>query len=75
MIHFSFTSVLMTVVVSNLLLAAISMLFRNEDVLAGIGFKLTAVFCVITLMRFLFPFELPFSGAHVERVVRTAAQT
>lgn len=61
MIHFSFTSVLMTVVVSNLLLAAISMLFRNEDVLAGIGFKLTAVFCVITLMRFLFPFELPFA--------------
>lgn len=61
MIHFSFSSVLMTIVVSNLLLAAITLLFRNEDVLAGIGFKLTAVFCVITLVRFLFPFELPFA--------------
>lgn len=61
MIHFSFTSVLMTVFVSNLLLIVIALLFRNEDVLARIGFRLTAIFCIITLIRFLFPFELPFT--------------
>lgn len=61
MIHFSFSSVLMTVFVSNLLLIAIYLLFRNEDILARIGFRLTAMFCIITLIRFLFPFELPFT--------------
>lgn len=61
MIHFSFSSVLMTVFVSNLLLIAIYLLFRNEDILARIGFRLTAMFCIITLLRFLFPFELPFT--------------
>lgn len=61
MVHFSFSSVLMTVLVSNLLLIFISLLFRNEDVLAKIGFRLTAIFCIITLIRILFPFELPFT--------------
>lgn len=61
MIHFSFSSVLMTILVSNLLLIVISLLFRDEDVLAKIGFRLTAMFCIITLIRFLFPYELPFT--------------
>lgn len=61
MIHFSLSSVFMTVVVSNLLLVAIYLLFLNEDVLAKIGFRLTTMFCIITLLRFLLPFELPFT--------------
>ena len=61
MIHFSFSSVMMTILVSNLLLVVISLLFRNEDILARIGFRLTAIFCIITLVRFLFPYELPFT--------------
>lgn len=61
MVHFSFSSVLMTVFVSNLLLIVIALLFRNENVLARIGFRLTAIFCIMTLIRFLFPFELPFA--------------
>ena len=61
MIHFSFSSVLMTILVSNLLLAVISLLFCNDDILARIGFRLTAMFCIITLIRFLFPYELPFT--------------
>ena len=60
MIHFSLSSVLMTVLVSNLLLVLISLLFRNEDVLAKIGFRLTAIFCIITLIRLVLPLELPF---------------
>ena len=61
MIHFSLSSVLMTVLVSNLLLVLISLLFRNEDVLAKIGFRLTAIFCIITLIRLVLPLELPFA--------------
>ena len=61
MIHFSLSSVLMTFLVSNLLLVLISLLFRNEDVLAKIGFRLTAIFCIITLIRLVLPLELPFA--------------
>ena len=61
MIRFSLSSVLMTVLVSNLLLIVISLLFRNEKILARIGFRLTAMFCIITLIRLLLPLELPFT--------------
>lgn len=61
MIHFSFTSMLMTILVSNLLLVVIFLLFRNDDILARIGFRLTAIFCIITLVRLLLPFEFPFT--------------
>lgn len=61
MIHFSFSSVLMTFLVSNLLLVVISLLFRNENILAKLGFRLTAIFCIITLIRLLLPLELPFT--------------
>ena len=61
MIHFSFSSVLMTVLVSNLLLVVISLLYCNENVLAKIGFRLTAIFCIITLIRLVLPLEFPFA--------------
>lgn len=61
MIHFSFSSMLITILVSNLLLVFISLLFQNNDVLTKIGFRLTAIFCIITLIRLLLPFEFPFA--------------
>lgn len=61
MMHFSFSSVLMTVFISNLLLVLIALLFRNVNVLSKLGYKLTAVFCIITLIRLLLPCELPFA--------------
>lgn len=61
MIRFGLSSVLMTVLVSNLLLVVISLLYRNEKILARIGFRLTAMFCVITLIRLVIPLELPFA--------------
>lgn len=61
MINFSFSSVLMTVFVSNILLIAISLCFRNRNLLTNIGYKLLAVFCIVTLVRFLIPLELPFT--------------
>lgn len=59
MIYFSFSSVLMTVLMSNILLIIITFCFRNENLLMSIGYKLMAVFCLVTLVRLLFPFELP----------------
>lgn len=59
--YFSFSSVLMTLLASNLLLIPISLLFRNEKLLAEIGYKVMTVFCIATLVRLLFPCELPFT--------------
>lgn len=61
MITFSFSSVLMTVLASNLLLVLITLFFRNEKLLAKIGYRVMAVFCIVTLARLLFPCELPFT--------------
>ena len=58
--YFSFSSVLMTLLASNLLLIPISLLFRNEKLLAEIGYKVMTVFCIVTLVRLLFPCELHF---------------
>ena len=61
MIHLSFSSVLMTVLMSNLMLVLIAVCFRNEKVMAGIGHKLLTMFCIMTLARLLIPLELPFA--------------
>lgn len=61
MISFSFSSVYMTVLMSNVLLIVITLCFRNENLLMNIGYKLMAVFCFVTLVRLLFPVELPFT--------------
>lgn len=71
--NFSFASVLMTLIVSNLLLVVLSLLFCNENVLVRIGFRLTAIFCIITLIRFLFPFELPFTKTVIFPPVTSSA--
>ena len=59
--HYSFSTVLMTILASNLLIILISFCFRKEKLMLSIGYKLLAVFLVLTLIRFLFPFELPFT--------------
>ncbi len=61
MIQFSFSSVLMTILTSNLLLILVTLFFRNEKMLARVGYRLTAVYCAVTLIRLLFPCELPFT--------------
>lgn len=61
MIYFSFSSVLTAVFVSGLLLALISLLFRSEETLVKIGYKVMAVFCIVIFVRLLFPYELPFT--------------
>lgn len=58
MLHFSMSSLLMSVLSSNLLLILLYGIFRNTEYMMDIGYQLLTVFLVATLLRFLFPFEL-----------------
>ncbi len=64
MFHLSFSSVLMTILMSNLMLAIIAMCFRSDSLMIHIGYRLLAVFCIVTLIRLLFPLELPFTQTY-----------
>lgn len=61
--HYSFSTILMTILASNLLIILITFCFRREKLMLSIGYRLLAVFLILTLIRFLFPFELPFTKA------------
>lgn len=61
MLHYSFSTVLMTVLTSNLLIIVVALCFQSKKVLCSTGYKLLAVMLAFILLRFIFPFELPFS--------------
>lgn len=58
MLHYSFSTVLMAVLTSNLIIIAIAICFRSSKILLSVGYKLLAVFLIFTLIRFAFPFEI-----------------
>lgn len=58
MLHYSFSTVLMAVLTSNLIIIAIAICFRSNKILLSVGYKLLAVFLIFTLIRFAFPFEI-----------------
>lgn len=58
MLHYSFSTVLMAVLTSNLIIIAIAICFRNNKILLSVGYKLLIVFLVFTVIRFAFPFEI-----------------
>lgn len=61
MFNFSMSSLLMSILFSNLLLILLYGIFRNTKFMMDIGYQLLAVFLAATLIRFLLPFELPCS--------------
>lgn len=61
MLNYSFSTVLMAVLSSNILLILITIFFQNSKVMVNIGYKLLALFIALTALRFLLPFELPFT--------------
>lgn len=58
MFHYSFSTVLMTVITSTVLIGLIAICLRSRKMLLSIGYKLLAVLIVLTLIRFLYPVEL-----------------
>lgn len=59
--HYSFSTVLMTVITSNLLIILISIFLKNKKLLISVGYKLLAAFSIFTVLRFILPFEFPFT--------------
>lgn len=59
--HYSLSTVLMTILASNLLIILITFCFRQKKILLSVGYRLLAAFLLLTAIRFLFPFELPFT--------------
>lgn len=61
MLQYSFSTVYMAVITSNLLLILITLLFRNTKIMINAGYKLLALFIALTALRFLLPIEFPFT--------------
>lgn len=61
MLNFSFSTVLMTLLTSNILATVISLLFLHGKTMARVGYQVLTLIVVLTVIRLLFPFELPFS--------------
>lgn len=59
--NYSFSTVLMTILTSNLLIAVLVLCFRNRKIMLSLGYKLLILFLTLTAVRFLIPFEFPFS--------------
>ena len=58
MLEYAFSTVLMAVITSNLIIIVIAICFRSNKILLSVGYKLLAVFLIFTLIRFALPFEL-----------------
>ena len=61
MFNYSFSTVLMTVLTSTVLICIVAACFHSKRILLSIGYKLIGVFLILTLIRFIFPFEMPFT--------------
>lgn len=61
MLTFSNSSMLMSLLFSNILLMILYLIFRNTEVMIDIGYKLLVLFIAVTALRFLFPFEFVYS--------------
>lgn len=57
--NFSFSTLLMAFLVSNILVIFIALCFRRQKILLSVGYKVLVVFLFLTVLRFMFPVELP----------------
>lgn len=58
MLEFSFASLLMAIVSSNLAIAVLAFVFKKKERMEGVGLLLIEVFCICTVLRMMFPFEI-----------------
>lgn len=59
--HYSFSTVLMAFLSSNVIIVFTAVCFRNKDLLVSFGYKMFALLLGLTFLRFVLPFEVPFS--------------
>lgn len=61
MINYSFSSIYMAFFASNLLIIILALCFKSIKLTVNVGYKLLLLFVYCTLLRFIFPIELPLS--------------
>lgn len=59
MLNYSFTTVLMAVLTSNLIIVLTALCFRHKNILLSVGYKPLIAFLFLAVLRLAFPFELP----------------
>lgn len=59
--QFSFSTVLMAFLSSNVIIILAAACFCNRDLLVSFGYRMFALVLGLTFLRFLLPFEFPFS--------------
>lgn len=60
--NYSFSTVLMALLTSSLLVVLIALCFCSKKILMNAGYKLLGLFVILVLLRLLFPFEFPFTS-------------
>lgn len=58
---YTFSTVYMAIIASNILLILLTIVFRSKKIMINTGYRLLAIFVIMTLIRFLLPFEMPFT--------------
>lgn len=61
MFNYSFTTFITAFLASNIIMILIALCFQRQKILLSVGYKVLVVFLFLTLVRFLFPVELPIS--------------
>ena len=61
MIQYSFSTVFMAFLSSNLIIVFTAICFCNRDLLVSFGYRMFALVLGITLLRFVFPFQFSFT--------------
>ncbi|MDE7269543.1 MAG: M56 family metallopeptidase [Acetatifactor sp.] len=59
--HASLSTVIMTLITTNIFLILLTLFLRNPKWLIRVGYKMLAVFAFFAVLRFLFPVEFPFT--------------
>lgn len=62
MLQYSFSTVLMAVLSCNIIIIFTAVCFCHKSTLVSIGYKMFALLLGITLLRFVFPFQFPFTS-------------
>lgn len=62
MLHYSFSTVVMAVIASNLIIALTAICFCSKDLLVSFGYKMLALVLGAAFLRCVLPFEFPFTS-------------
>jgi len=62
MFHYSFSTVIMAVISSNIIIIFTAICFCHKELLVSFGYKMFALLLGIAFLRFVLPFEFPFTS-------------